>query len=317
MEVAITNFGCTIVSIIFPDEKGTRKNLVLGYEDLDGYVYDPFYIGCIVGRFANRISNASFKINDMQYCLAANDNHTGNHLHGGAEGFNKKVFSVKETSCTPDACSLQLFYSSRDGDEGYPGNLEVTVTYSLTINNQLRIDYDATTDVATPVSLTNHSYFNLSGSMVAATNQELYIQAEKILVTDANYIPTGQVQSVAGTGWDFSTWKIIEQTLKAGHLTGYNEYFIFNPVTTGHTFQAALRHPASGIGMMVTTSLPGMMLYTGDFLKAPFSKQQGICLETHLYPDSPNRPAFPTAVLYPGDTYRHFTTYHFYNVLDK
>jgi aldose 1-epimerase len=314
MKVAISNFGCTIVSVLFPDGSGHMKNLVLGYDNLESYVSDRFYLGCIVGRFANRMSKAAFYLGGKKYHLTQNEKGTTNHLHGGEYGFNKKVFAIKHTLCKQDACSIELYYMSKDGEEGYPGNLDLTVTYTLTANNELRIDYQATTDRMTPVNLTNHSYFNLSGRPISAMDHELCINADYTLMFDAQYIPTGQLQAIADTSLDFKRWRSIQDGLKTRGAAGYNHYFIFSPVNANMGAQAALRHPASGTFMTVETSYPGMMLYTADYLEQPFIKQQGTCLETHLYPDSPNRPEFPQAFLLPGDTYNYFTTYRFYNV---
>jgi len=317
MEIAVTNFGCTIVSVLFPDANGNMKNLVLGYDELADYISDPFYIGCIIGRFANRISNASFSIQDKKYHLTANEKGTNHHLHGGAFGFNKKVFIITNILCKSDACSIEMHYRSKDGEEGYPGNLDVIVKYTLTDNNELRIDYQATSDSTTPVNLTNHSYFNLSGAQVSAMDHELCIPADYALVFDAYHLPTGQLQDVANTGLDFREWRSVQDGLKSGNIGGYNHYYIFDKTQRATAFQAALGHPASGTYMTVETSYPGMMLYTADYLEKPFIKQQGICLETHLYPDSPNRPEFPQSFLTPDDIYHHSTTYRFYNSIDK
>ena len=315
MEVAVTNFGCTIAFLLVTDKKGNKRNLVLGYDKLEDYISDPFYIGCIVGRFANRISDASFSINDKHYQLTTNERNTGNHLHGGEYGFNKKVFTINNTWCNEHVCMIEMFYKSIDGEEGYPSNLDVMVTYTLTVANELKIDYHAITDYITPVNLTNHSYFNLSGNIASAVDHELYIQVDKVLIADANYIPTGQLQTVANAGLDFRTWRTIAHNAQHINSNGFNHYYIFNPASENAVYQAALRHPASGITMTVATSYPGMMLYTGDYLEKPFIKQQGICLETHLYPDSPNRREFPQAFLAPNEVYHHYTIYRFYNTL--
>lgn len=311
MDVRITNLGCTIVAILLPDANGKKVNMVLSYDSLQGYLTDTFYIGCVVGRFANRIANARFRINDVEYKLAANDGETGNHLHGGISGFNKKVFAVNNMSSPYNA--VQFYYRSMDGEEGYPGNLDVWVTYSLRKNNELVIDYKATTDKTTPVNLTNHSYFNLSGSCTPAINHELFINANEIVAADAIYIPSGELKTVAGTDLDFRNWRCIFNETNHEPFRGYNECFSIAHATNETI--AALRDPVSQRSMTVKTSLPGLMLYTGDFLKTPYIPNEGICLETQFFPDSPNQPHFPATLLQPGDTYQHQTVYQFFNSL--
>lgn len=302
LEVSITNFGCTVVSVMMKNKKGEKQNLVLGYSSLQGYVEDLYYTGCIVGRFANRIANASFIIDDTTYQLAANESSTGNHLHGGVEGFNKKVFAVVDTM----ADTVQFHYKSTDEEEGYPGNLDVFVSYQLTAQNSLVIRYKATTDKTTPVNLTNHSYFNLSGTNTSVLQHELLINADKVLVADAAYIPTGEIKPVAGGNLDFRHWRAIG----GESFRGLNECFCLD-----HTkgVAAMLRDPQSQHSMIVRTTLPGLMLYTGDYLDSPFSKNEGLCLETQFFPDSPNQPTFPTAFLHPGDVYEHQTVYQFFD----
>lgn len=271
LEVSLTNFGCTIVSIIVPDKIGHKKNLVLGYNSLQDYILDPYYIGCIVGRFANRLSNAAFQVGDVTYQLTANEPGTGNHLHGGEKGFNKKVFSLSNAPAEDNA--IQFYYRSVDGEEGYPGNLDVFVTYQLTDKNEVIIDYNATTDKATHVNLTNHSYFHLCGASEPAINHELYINAAYVLEADATYIPTGDMQAVAGTGLDFTEYRPIDQQGDPALFRGYNECFWLTQAPD--EIKAALRDPQSGRSMTVRTTLPGIMLYTGDFLKSPFLKKWG------------------------------------------
>ncbi|HUQ96037.1 MAG TPA: aldose epimerase family protein [Chitinophagaceae bacterium] len=308
LEVSVTNFGCTIVSILLPDATGNKANLVLGYDSLQGYINDPYYMGCIVGRFANRIANARFVIAGREYILAANETISNTHLHGGPNGFHKKVFTL---ITTPDNNEVRFYYKSVDGEEGYPGNLDVFVTYRLTAANELVIEYNATTDKTTPVNLTNHSYFNLSGSATSALNHELIIHADFALEADENYIPTGQLKAVAGTGLDFTKWRRIGEWPDKKAFRGYNECFSFPHAPD--QVKAALRDPVSQRSMTVKTTLPGMMLYTGDFLKTPYIPNQGICLETQFFPDSPNQPAFPQTLLQPGDTYHHRTVYRFFD----
>lgn len=308
LELSLTNFGCTIVSVLVRDKNGAKKNLVLGYDSLQDYIQDPYYIGCIVGRFANRIANARFQIGEQTYILTANEPGTGNHLHGGEKGFGKKVFHFINTS---EDNTVQFYYRSADGEEGYPGNLNVFVTYRLTNKNEVIIDYNATTDKTTPVNLTNHSYFNLSGLKAPAINQELFINAAYVLEADARYIPTGTLNAVAGTDLDFTEYRPINQLLDQAAFRGYNECFLLAHTT--EEIKAALRDPQSGRRLTVQTSFPGIMLYTGDFLKTPYLKNQGICLETQFFPDSPNQPAFPQTLLHPGEVYQHQTIYQFFD----
>jgi len=312
LQLSLTNFGATIVSIMLPDKSGTPKNMVLGYDALDGYVNDTFYMGCTVGRFANRISGAAFRIEGLEYKLAANETGTGNHLHGGTIGFNKKVFSITDYSLHSKENSIQFQYKSKDGEEGYPGNLDVYVTYQLTEKNEVVIDYKATTDKTTPVNLTNHSYFNLSGNAAPALDHELLIHADQTLVADDTYIPTGAMKAVADTALDFRNWRLI-QTGDSASFKGFNEYFSFPHAGTHGDVKAGLRHLPSGRMLTVKTTLPGLMLYTGDFLKTPYVKNGGICLETQFFPDSPNRPEFPSTLLHPGDVYQHQTIYQFFD----
>jgi aldose 1-epimerase len=312
LELSVTNLGCTIVSILLPDETGNQANMVLGYDCLEGYLADTFYMGCIVGRFANRIANAAFQIGNATYNLTANETGTGNHLHGGKAGFNKKVFDIIETPYG-NANAIQFFYKSVNGEEGFPGNLDVYVTYQVTDENEIIIDYKGTTDKTTPVNLTNHSYFNLSGAQVPAINHELFINSEWALVADETYIPTGELKSVVNTELDFRNWRPIHAQPDTSSFAGYNECFSFTHANASTNAVAGLRDPLSGRSMTVRTTLPGMMLYTGDFLKTPYLKNEGICLETQFFPDSPNRPEFPSTLLHPGDVYQHRTVYQFFN----
>lgn len=307
LEVSLTNFGCTVVSIVVPGKNDTKKNLVLGYNSLEDYIGDAYYMGCLVGRFANRISNAAFQISTVKYQLAANEKGTGNHLHGGERGFNKKVFDLNKTDAHDN--SVQFYYKSADGEEGYPGNLDVFVTYRLTNKNEVVIDYKAMTDKPTHVNLTNHSYFNLSGATSQAINHELFINATQVLEADTAYIPTGTFKAVAGTALDFTAYRPIHGG-NPESFRGYNECFSIAHVP--NEIIAGLRDPESGRSLAVRTTLPGIMLYTGDFLKTPFLKNGGICLETQFFPDSPNQPLFPQTLLHPGEVYQHQTVYQFF-----
>lgn len=309
LELSVTNFGCTLVSIKIPGDDGIPCNMILGYDSLDRYIHDPYYMGSIVGRYANRISGATFNIGDEPYPLSANEPSTGNHLHGGDEGFNKKVFDIIGMLGNERSDSVQFYYRSPDGEEGYPGNLDVFITYRLTHENEIIIDYSARTDKTTPVNLTSHCYFNLSGSKTPATGHELMIRADNLLQADENYIPTGAIMPVKDTCFDFTNYRSLDLLRSA--FRGYNECFIIDPATGDQDIKASLRDPVSGRVMSVKTTLPGMMFYTGDYLDAPFIKNQGICMEMQFFPDSPNQPHFPNTLLQPGSHYRHKTIYQF------
>ena len=303
MQMTISTLGCTITSIIVPGKDSVKRNIVLGYSESSGYLHDSFYVGSTVGRVAGRISNAAFSIDGHLYHLTPNDGATGNHLHGGINGFNKKIFRLVKQAKTTEEASLVFFYNSYEGEEGYPGNLNVWVTFTLTNDNKINIQYRAITDKKTHVNLTNHSYYNFTGLPQPATDHELYVDADNYIETDSQYIPSGAILPVENTHYDFRKMQRIER--HSGHLkSGYNECFVLNkhkPVN------AILFEPHSGIRMKVTTSVPGLLLYTGDFLTEPFVKNQGICLETQFFPDSPNRMQFPSTLLAPGEEYTHHT----------
>ena len=307
MELSVSTLGCTITSIIIPDKDGVKRNIVLNYATPSGYVDDSFYVGSTVGRVAGRISNASFTIDGHSYHLTPNDGATGNHLHGGASGFNKKTFKLVSSTKTTDETSLKFFYHSTDGEEGYPGNLELWVTVTLKSDNNIIIQYRATTDKKTHVNLTNHSYFNFRGLPQPATDHELYVNADSYVETDREYIPTGNILPVKDTVYDFSERRRIGKYI-AELETGYNVCFVLNK---NQQADAILFEPDSGIRMTVTTSAPGLLLYTGDFLHTHFMKNQGVCLETQFFPDSPNQELFPSTLLGPGEEYLHHTIFAF------
>lgn len=310
LKLKLTNLGCTFVSIEIPDEKNQLINMVLGYNTPEEYVKDANYTGCIVGRYANRIKDASFNIDGIEYKLAANDGSSGNHLHGGNTGFNKKVFAVTNTTSNADSDSIQFKYKSADGEEGYPGNVELNIIYTLTNKNEIVIDYTAVTDKATHINLTNHTYFNLSGSANNALDHELYINAEYVLEDDKNYIPTGKLVHVKNSELDFTSSRKI-----SGHqytFKGINSYYKFNAADKD-AIKAILHEPLSKRSLIVKTTLPGLMFYTGDFLGEPFTRNQGVCLEAQFFPDSPHHADFPSTLLRPGDIYRHQTIYQFLN----
>jgi aldose 1-epimerase len=311
MEVKITNYGCTIMNILVPDKNGKTGDVLLGFNSLDGIMKNnnPFF-NCIVGRYANRIAKAQFTLDSITYTLAANNGK--NSLHGGNKGFDEKVWSVKETTDS----TLTFHYLSPDGEEGYPGNLDMNVKYILTPDNQLVIDYTATTDKATPINLSNHAYFNLSaGTDSTILNHELMLNAELYTPVDKELIPTGKVAFVVNTPFDFINSKRIGQDIDKVE-GGYDHNFIFK----GMGKAAELYHPASGRLMTLYTTEPAVQFYTGNFLNGKlvdtkegrkYMKHAGLCLETQHYPDSPNQPLFPNTILRPGETYNQKTSYVF------
>ena len=323
VEADVTNFGAAVVSLKVPDRHGKTDDVVLGYDDLDGYLHDKSYFGATVGRYANRIAHGKFTLNGTTYTLAKNDGE--NHLHGGVQGFNKVVWEAKDVS-TADAAALQLNYLSKDGEEGYPGNLSVQVTYTLTNNNELKIDYAATTDKDTVLNLTHHSYFNLAGQGKGDILQhQLLLHASRFTPVDATLIPTGEIRSVKGTPLDFASATAIgsriaqdDDQLKLGH--GYDHNFVLDGGTGGAPVLAAqVYEPSSGRVMEVWTTQPGIQLYSGNFLNdtirgksgSTYQRRAAFCLETQHFPDSPNKPNFPSTILKVGGQFKSSTTYKF------
>jgi len=323
VEVDITNFGAAVVSLKVPDRHGKTDDVVLGYDDLDGYLHDKSYFGATVGRYANRIAHGKFTLNGTTYTLAKNEGE--NHLHGGVRGFNKVVWEAKDVS-TAGVAALRLNYLSKDGEEGYPGNLSVQVTYTLTNNNELKIDYVATTDKDTVLNLTHHSYFNLAGQGKGDILQhQLLLHASRFTPVDATLIPTGEIRSVKGTPLDFATATAIgsridqgDEQLKLGH--GYDHNFVLDGGRGGTPVLAAqVYEPSSGRVMEVWTTQPGIQFYSGNFLDdtirgksgSPYRRRAAFCLETQHFPDSPNKPNFPSTILKPGSQFKSSTTYKF------
>jgi aldose 1-epimerase len=320
MEVTITNFGATVVSIKVPDRKGAFADVVLGYDQLAGYQSkeDP-YFGAVVGRYGNRIAKGRFSLDGKTYELAINN--PPNTLHGGKQGFDKRIWDVERTS---SGNTLVLHYLSPDGEEGYPGNLNVTVRYTLTDANELRIHYMATTDKKTVLNLTNHSYFNLAGQGSGdVLKQEVMINADKFTPVDANLIPTGELKPVAGTPFDLRKLMPIgahigdkDQQLEYGR--GYDHNFVANDPGKMRLVARAM-DPASGRTLEVLSDQPGVQFYTGNFLDGTVTGKQGkvyvrrgaFCFETQHFPDSPNHPEFPTTELKPGETFNSSTTFRF------
>lgn len=318
MSVKIINYGGTVTDIMTPDKNGKMGNVVLGYDSLAGFLQtgNP-YFGCLVGRYANRIANAKFTLDGKVHTLAPNNN--GNSLHGGTKGFDKRVWTASDIN-TDSVSSIKFTYDSKDGEEGYPGNLHSEVVYTLTKNNELKIEYKATTDKATPVNLTNHCYFNLSaGADSTILDHELMLKADKYTPVNDKLIPTGRIDDVKGTPMDFTVAKKIGRDLP--QVTGgYDHNWVLNKSGNNLEMIASLYHPANGRYMEVYTTEPGIQFYSGNFLDgtlkntrggAKYIKHAGLCLETQHFPDSPNQPAFPNTILKPGETYTQTTVYKF------
>ena len=322
-EVSITNYGGAVVSLKVPDRSGKLTDVVLGYDGIDGYVNDKSYFGALVGRYGNRIGHAQFVLDGRTYTLAKNNGE--NSLHGGVKGFNKAVWTAKTLS-KKDGQSLELSYLSKDGEEGFPGNLKVTVTYTWTDANALKIEYSATTDKKTVVNLTNHSYFNLAGQGSGdILGHLLTIEADKFTPVDSGLIPTGELRDVAGTPFDFRNSTAIgarisqdDEQLKLGG--GYDHNFVLRrSAGSSESLAARVVEPTSGRVLEVWTTEPGVQFYTGNFLDgksagkggATYPKRSAFCLETQHFPDSPNQPKFPSVALNPGERYHTITTYKF------
>jgi len=321
MTVNILNYGGTITELFTKDKNGSLGDVVLGYDSLAGYrqTGNP-YMGCLVGRYANRIANAQFKLDGKTYKLAANNN--GNTLHGGTKGFDKQVWSTDYFGVAEAGSVLTLKLVSPDGQEGYPGTLTAIVTYTLTADNELKIDYMATSDKATPINLTNHTYWNLSaGADSTILDHELTLNADKYTPANAKLIPTGELTPVKGTPFDFTTAKKVGQDIlkSGGDPVGYDHNWVLNK--TGNNLEkfGSLYHPASGRLMEFYTTQPGVQFYTGNFLDGSLTgkggkkyiKNSGLCLETQHFPDSPNQPSFPNSILKPGEEYKQITIYKF------
>lgn len=315
IQVRLTNYGGTVTQLLVPDRNGKLGDVVLGYDQLDGYRQkDNPYMGCLVGRYANRIANASFVLDGKTYKLAANDH--GNSLHGGLKGFDKVIWSA----IPQEGDSSILFeYTSKDGEEGYPGNVTVEVMYTLEPDNSLRIVYTANTDHPTPVNLSNHSYFNLSaGSDPTILNHELQIEADLITAVDDQLIPTGEYQEVKGTPMDFTGGRIIGKDI-AQVKGGYDHNWVLRRRDINPERVAYLYHQPSGRYMEVYTTEPGLQFYSGNFLDGrltgkngqKYVKHAGLCLEAQHFPDSPHQPEFPSTILNTHETYRQITLYKF------
>lgn len=311
--VTITNYGGTVTSFVTPDKNGNKSSIIIGFDSLQGYLQHPPYFGALIGRYGNRIGDAKFSLDGVKYTLAANNGK--NHLHGGIKGFDKVVW---DAAVPADSIpSLVLKYESKDGEEGYPGDLSVTVQYTLTNDDALKIDYTATTDKATPVNLTNHSYFNLSGNVNNSILAEsLMINADYYTPVDTSLIPTGEIKPVRGTPFDFTSPKIIGKSIDSVK-GGFDHNWVLNRKDTSLQKVAVLSDTASGRSLVVYTTQPGLQFYTGNFLDGKFINRDGkpigqhsaLCLETQHFPDSPNKSNFPSTILRPGERYHQVTEY--------
>jgi aldose 1-epimerase len=323
MEAGIITYGGTVVSLKAPDRRGRMADIVLGCDTMEAYEKNTAYLGALIGRYGNRIAKGEFTLNGVKYTLAKNNGE--NHLHGGVKGYDKVVWSAAPAS-GKGGPSLKLTYLSKDGEEGYPGNLSITVVYTLTNANELRIDYAATTDKATVVNLTHHSYFNLAGEGAGdILGHELYLNADRFTPTDSGAIPTGELRSVKGTPMDFlqptAIGARIEETTdeQINFGKGYDHNWVLNGGGRGLSLAARVHEPKTGRVMEVYTTEPGIQFYTGNYLDGTiagkggktYERRTGFCLETQHYPDAPNKPAFPSTTLKPGGKYTQTTTYKF------
>jgi aldose 1-epimerase len=324
MQVKITNYGAIVTAIVVPDRDGKLGDIALGYNRVEDYInaVDKPYFGAIVGRYGNRIAGGKFTIDGETYTLAVNNGE--NHLHGGVIGFDKVVWDA-EPAGGDGWTGLRLSYLAKDKEEGYPGNLQITVMYQLTNNNELVVDYRATTDKATPVNLTQHTYFNLKGEGEGTIlDHELMINAQKYTPVDAGLIPTGDMPDVAGTPFDFRTAKPIGRDVGQDHEQlvfglGYDHNFVLRKGDGGMTLAARVSEPTSGRVMEIHTTEPGIQFYCGNFLDGrlkgkagkTYVHRGGFCLETQHYPDSPNQPNFPSCILRPGQEYKTTTRFRF------
>ena len=320
-EARVITYGGTVVSLKVPDRRGRLADVVLGFDDLEGYVAQDFYIGSLIGRYANRIANARFTLNGVEYKLAANNG--AHNLHGGPRGFDKVVWQARPLSSRGGA-ALELTYLSRDGEEGFPGNLSARVVYTLTDAHELRVDYSATTDKDTVVNLTQHSYFNLAGEGAGdILDHRLRLFARYFTPTDSTSIPTGRLRLVRATPFDFLSFKRIGERINDDHEqlkfgNGYDHNFVVNGRKGLLRRAAEVYEPTTGRVMEVWTTGPGIQFYTGNYLAVErgkggksYPRRTGFCLETQHYPDTPNKPQFPPAVLRGGRRYSTTTVYRF------
>lgn len=318
LKARITTYGAILVSLEVPDKNGKPDDITLGFDTLEGYIKGHPYFGAIVGRYANRIGAAKFKLDGTEYKLAANNG--PNHLHGGLRGFDKVVWTAEDAKAERNQVYLKLSYTSKDGEEGYPGNLECTVTYTLTKDDELKIDYEAQTDKKTVINLTNHTYWNLAGQGNGdILGHELMLNADKYTPVDEGLIPTGEIKSVKDSPMDFTKPMIIGSRIEQVE-GGYDHNYVLNTGEKKMPLCARVYEHTSGRIMEIYTIEPGVQFYTGNFLDGSitgkagkvYKKHYGFCLETQHFPDSPNKPDFPSVVLKPGDKYKTVTVHKFF-----
>lgn len=322
MTAQITTYGGILVGLTAPDKDGQFEDVTLGFDSLASYTKNNPYFGALIGRYGNRIAKGKFTLDGKPYTLVTNN--MGNHLHGGTIGFDKVLWTA--TPVEGDEPALKLTYTAKDGEEGYPGNLSVEVTYTLQKDNALKIDYQATTDKPTVVNLTNHTYFNLTGGAKRdILDHVLTINADRFVPVDPTLIPTGELKSVSGTPFDFTKAtrigdRIDDSTdVQIKYGIGYDHCWVLTDSSNTLKDIATVLEPTSGRVMTVKTTEPAVQFYTGNFLNGsvtgregfPYKKRFAICLETEHYPDSPNQPNFPTTTLRPGQTYKTTTVYQF------
>ncbi len=320
MVVKVCNYGATITSIQVPDREGEFMDVALGYNSVEGYInaIDRPYFGAVVGRYGNRIAKGKFSIDSIEYTLATNNGE--NHLHGGNMGFDKVVWKA-----TVKNQGVQMSYLAKDGEEGYPGNLQITMTYTLSDDNEIIMNYQATTDKSTPVNLTNHTYFNLAGEGSGTINEHLLqINASNFTPVDQGLIPTGELRKVEGTPFDFRVSKEIQMDLNEENEQlifglGYDHNWVLDRIGSGMEMAAILYEPKSGRLLEVVTEEPAIQFYGGNFLNGRltgksgknYTYRSGMCLETQHSPDSPNQPNWPSTILHPGEEYNTTTIYKF------
>ncbi len=313
LRARVMTWGAGLVEMRVPDRDGKLADVTLGFDKLDSYLTRHPYFGTTTGRYANRIAKGAFTLDGKNYTLAINN--APNHLHGGLKGFDMRNWKGEAL-----ANGVRFSYTSADGEEGYPGTLKVAITYTLTNKNELRLDYEATTDKATVVNLTNHAYWNLAGAGAGDIfDHELTLHSSKLTAVDETSIPTGKIEATAGGAMDFTQAKAVGKDF-AKVPGGYDHNYVIDQAKPGAlTVAAEVREPKSGRVMKVSTTEPGIQFYTGNFLDGSvigkggiaYKKNYGLCLETQHYPDSPNQPEFPTTVLRPGETFRSTTVYEF------
>jgi aldose 1-epimerase len=319
MKVKVITYGTILTEIHVPDSKGNFENVALGFDNLDDYLAGHPFFGAIVGRVTNRIAKGKFTLKGKEYTMAVNNG--PNTLHGGLKGFDKKVWKAEPVKAE-DGVAVKFSYLSSDGEEGFPGNLSATATYTLTNQNELKIDYTATTDKSTPVNLTNHSYFNLGGPKAGnILGHELTLAADRYTPADDTLIPTGEIKPVQGTPFDFTKPTAIGARFDQlkGKPVGYDLNYVLNSEGKSLAFAARVRDPKSGRVLEMYTTEPGVQFYTGNFLDGTkkgkggvvYGQHSGFCLEAQHFPDSVNQPKFPSTILEPGKTYKQTTVYKF------